>query len=77
MYLEAEAKGRDLVECLRLIKKGGGMKGLGVRENKDFAMHRSRGRVGPSIQLFPNMYAHYNSPPIYNLPAKGHKQLTV
>lgn len=32
--------------------KGGGMKGLGVRENKDFAMHKSRGRVGPSIQLF-------------------------
>lgn len=53
------------------------MKGLGVRENKGFAMHRSRGRVGPSIQLFPNMYAHYNSPPIYNLPVKGHKQLTV
>lgn len=54
---EAEAKERDLVECLRLIEKGGGK----VRENKDFAMHRAGGRVGPNIQLFPNMYVHYTT----------------
>lgn len=58
-------------------KEGWRDEGHGVRENKAFAMHRSGGNVGPNIQLFPNMYAHYNSPHIYNLPAKGHKQLTV